>query len=84
MATMPNLTNFHLPYAMKQLGDMRVRWRITYQAVSAPYASGMVLSQSPSAGSVISGIVSLTVSVLSNSSSFFHVTNSHSAGGGPD
>jgi len=61
---MPSLVGFHASYAMPILGTQRVRWRISYQAT--PYASGIVIAQSPAAGSVIPGIVSLTVSAAPN------------------
>lgn len=58
--TMPSLVGFHACYAIPILGAQRVRWRISYQAT--PYATGIVIGQSPAGGSALTEIVSLTVS----------------------
>lgn len=79
---MPQLTGFHAPWALQQLGSLRVRWSISYQGT--PYATGIVLAQSPAAGSQITGIIALTVSAGANFPAWHQAVRSHSAGGGPD
>lgn len=61
MATMPALLNYPVENALYQLGLLAAAWTITYQAVSPPHISGIVLAQSPSAGQTITGTVSLIV-----------------------
>ena len=62
MATMPALVDFSLAYANAQMDTLGITPVISFTTVSPPNGTGIVTAQSPSAGSTISGAVTLTVS----------------------
>lgn len=62
MAAMPNLIDFPIDYANIVLSALGITPTILYITVSAPFRTpGVIMAQSPSAGTTISGTVTLTI-----------------------